>query len=72
MTPAAKRVAVLTHTQPEQTTDALRGVAAIAGETGWRLVTSREELKKHGDATAGLEVADRASRGRRPLPGARR
>ena len=57
MTPAGKRAAVLTHTQPEQTAEALRRVAEIAAESGWSLVTSAEERDKHGDAASGLEVA---------------
>lgn len=49
---------VLTHTQPEQTSAALRAAASVAAAAGCELVTSPEELEKHGDAAAGVRVLD--------------
>ncbi len=45
---------ILTHTQPEQTGDALREVVAAAERAGWRLVADQEELTKHGETAAGI------------------
>ena len=45
---------ILTHTQPEQTGDALRKVVAAAERAGWRLVADQEELTKHGETAAGI------------------
>ena len=56
------RAVVLTHTQPEQTSAALRTAATIAGEAGCTLLATGEELAKHGDAVAGVEPV-------RELPG---
>jgi NAD+ kinase len=39
----------------------VRLVVAEAGEAGWRVVATPEEIAKHGDAAAGIETAD-------PLP----
>jgi NAD+ kinase len=53
---AAPRIAsVLTHTQPEQTSDALRAAAEAARAAGCRLAASADERAKHGEAAAGLE-----------------
>ncbi len=54
--PAQIRTAVVfTHTQPEQTSQAL-GEALVAAEAaGCRLVAGEEELRKHGAASAGIE-----------------
>lgn len=49
-----RTVALLTHTQPEQTHEAVRAAAALAAETGCRLVAGRDELAKHGEAAAGI------------------
>jgi NAD+ kinase len=43
-----KTVALLSHTQPEQTTDAARLAAELAAEAGCVLVASEEERSKHG------------------------
>ncbi len=57
----SERVAALvSHSHPPFPSDAVRVVAKVAGESGWRLVASPEEAAKHGDA-AGIEVRD-------PLP----
>lgn len=47
--------ALLTHTQPEQTSEAVRVAADMAAEAGVRLVASEQERSKHGDTGAGLE-----------------
>jgi NAD+ kinase len=46
--------AILTHTQPEQTSDAVRTTVEVAERAGWRLVADAEELHKHGDAAASI------------------
>jgi len=46
---------VLTHTQPEQVTDALRAAVDAARRTGWSLVADRDELAKHGAGAEGVE-----------------
>ncbi len=57
--PAEIRTAVvLTHTQPEQTADALRQAVAAAAAAGCRLLATADELAKHGDAAAGVERID--------------
>jgi NAD+ kinase len=45
---------VLTHTHPEQTSDALRQLVAAASDTGCELRAPAEELAKHGEAAAGI------------------
>jgi NAD+ kinase len=47
-------VAVLTHTQPEQTSAAVRAAAEAARGAGSVLVAGEEERLKHGDAAAGI------------------
>ena len=47
-------VSVLTHTQPEQTSHAVRAAAALAAEAGCALVASAEERAKHGQSAAGV------------------
>jgi len=52
----AERVAVLiTHSHPPAATEAVPVATAAAREAGWRLVATREELAKHGEAAAGIE-----------------
>jgi NAD+ kinase len=53
--------ALITHSHPPAATDAVRLVVAEAGEAGWRIVATSEEIAKHGDAAAGVEATD-------PLP----
>ena len=48
---------VLTHTQPEQTSAAVRAAAEVAAEVGCRLVASAEEREKHGDGGIRLRRA---------------
>ena len=58
MSTKPSRIAVLTHTQPEQTSPGIRRAVELAAEAGCELVAGAEELAKHGDAAAGI----------RPLP----
>lgn len=51
---------VMTHTQPEQTSQALGEAMVAAQAAGCRLVASQEELDKHGEAAAGIEPVDSA------------
>jgi NAD+ kinase len=58
----AERVAALvTHSHPPATTEAVQMAVAAAGRAGWRLVATADEIAKHGDAAAGIEAVD-------PLP----
>jgi NAD+ kinase len=56
--PAVRTAVVLTHTQPEQTSDAVKIAAAAASRAGCTLLATVEEFDKHGDATAGIERRD--------------
>jgi NAD+ kinase len=52
---------VLTHTQPEQVTEALGAAVDAAKRAGWTLVADRDELAKHGAGADGIEErGDRA------------
>ncbi len=54
--PAQVRSAVvLTHTQPEQTSEALRAMLAAATENGCAIHASDEEIEKHSATTGGIE-----------------
>jgi NAD+ kinase len=55
---SVRRVALLTHTQPEQTSDAVRAAAAASNHAGCTLLATEDELAKHGDAASGLERLD--------------
>ncbi len=57
----ARTAVLITHSHPPATTEAVAIAAAVARETGWRLVATPDELAKHGDAAAGVEEVD-------PLP----
>ena len=50
--------ALITHSHPPATTEAVAVAVAVAREAGWRLVATAEELAKHGDAAAGVEAVD--------------
>jgi NAD+ kinase len=52
-----KTAALVTHSHPPATTEAVAIAAKVAREAGWRLVGTREELAKHGAAATGIEVA---------------
>jgi NAD+ kinase len=52
-----KTAVVITHSHPPVTTEAVALATEIAAEVGWRLLAGSDELAKHGDAAAGIEVA---------------
>jgi NAD+ kinase len=61
--PSAVRTAVvLTHTQPEQTSDAVKVAAAAASRAGCTLLATPEEFSKHGDAAAEIQRVDELPR----------
>jgi NAD+ kinase len=47
--------ALITHSHPPATSDAVEMAAALAGEAGWRLVATGPELDKHGHAASAIE-----------------
>ena len=51
-----KTVALVTHSHPPATTDAVEIAVRVARAAGWRLVATAEELSKHGEAADGVEV----------------
>jgi NAD+ kinase len=53
--------ALITHSHPPATTDAVAAAVAAASEAEWRLVATGEEVAKHGEAAAGIDAVD-------PLP----
>jgi NAD+ kinase len=53
-----RRATLLTHTQPEQTSAAVRTAAEAADRAGCTLLATDEELAKHGDSATGLERVD--------------
>ncbi|HSR93688.1 MAG TPA: NAD(+)/NADH kinase [Solirubrobacterales bacterium] len=50
--------ALITHSHPPATTDAVAIAASAAREAGWRLVATGREVEKHGAAAAGVEAVD--------------
>jgi NAD+ kinase len=50
--------ALITHSHPPATTEAVGVAVAAAREGGWRLVATAEELAKHGDAASGVEAVE--------------
>jgi len=55
----SKRLAALiTHSHPPATTDAVAIAVSAAHEAGWRLVATAKEVAKHGDAAAGVEAVE--------------
>lgn len=48
---------VITHSHPPAATEAIPLAVAVAEEVGARLIASEEEISKHGEAAAGIEVA---------------
>ncbi len=50
--------ALITHSHPPATTEAVALAAVAAREAGWRLLATAEEVAKHGDAAAGIETVD--------------
>ena len=53
--PAVRTAVVLTHTHPEQTSEAVRAAAQVAARAGCTLLATEDEFGKHGDAAGALE-----------------
>jgi NAD+ kinase len=53
-----KTAALITHSHPPAATEAVAVAVAIAGESGWRLVATAEEVAKHEHAASGVERVD--------------
>jgi NAD+ kinase len=53
-----RTAALITHSHPPATTGAVELAAGVAREAGWRLIATRGELAKHGEAAAGIEAVD--------------
>ena len=51
-----KTAALITHSHPPAASEAVKIAADVAGEMDWRLAASEEELAKHGEAAAGIDV----------------
>jgi NAD+ kinase len=51
-----KTAALITHSHPPATTEAVEIAVRVATESGWRLVGTADERAKHGDAARGVEV----------------
>ncbi|HET7120032.1 MAG TPA: NAD(+)/NADH kinase [Solirubrobacterales bacterium] len=51
-----KTAALITHSHPPAASEAVKIAAEVAGEMGWRLAASEEELAKHGEAAVGIDV----------------
>jgi NAD+ kinase len=54
--------ALITHGHPPATTEAVALAVAAAQDAEWRLVATEQELAKHGDAAAGIEMVDQLPR----------
>jgi NAD+ kinase len=52
-----KTADLITHSHPPAATEAVTIAAAIAAETGWRLVADGQEFDKHGAACDGIDLA---------------
>jgi NAD+ kinase len=55
---AEKTAVLITHSHPPAATEAVEVATAVAGEAGWRLVATAEEIAKHNRAAAGVEAVD--------------
>jgi NAD+ kinase len=51
-----KTAALITHSHPPAATEAVKLAADLAAELGWRIAATEEELRKHGEAAAGVDV----------------
>jgi NAD+ kinase len=55
----ADRVAALiSHSHPPATSEAVAEVVSAAAEAGWRLVATAGEIAKHGETAVGVEAVD--------------
>jgi NAD+ kinase len=52
-----KTAALITHSHPPATTEAVELAVEIAAERGWRLLATEAELAKHGPLAEGIEAA---------------
>ncbi len=59
---AIKTAAVLTHTQPEQTSAALRQAVEAAAAVGCELFANAAERSKHGEAASGIASVEELDR----------
>jgi NAD+ kinase len=57
-----KTAALITHSHPPATTEAVATAIARAREAGWRLVGTSEEVGKHGAVGDGIEVGGEEER----------
>ncbi len=55
-----RTAALISHSHPPATTDAVQLVRKAAADAGWRLVATGAELEKHADAAAGIERSELA------------
>jgi NAD+ kinase len=53
-----KTAALITHSHPPAATEAVTMATEIAGDAGWRLVATAEEVAKHDHAASGVERVD--------------
>lgn len=51
-----KTAALITHSHPPAATEAVSLAVEVAGELGWRLLATEDEMEKHGPAAEGIEV----------------
>lgn len=51
-----KTAALITHSHPPSTTEAVKAAADVTREAGWRLICTVDEFEKHGTAAEGIEV----------------
>jgi NAD+ kinase len=56
------RAALITHSRPPATTDAVELVAEAAADAGCLLLATADEVAKHGPAAKGIETADELPR----------
>jgi NAD+ kinase len=54
--------ALVTHSHPPTASEAVERAVEVARAEGWRLVATRAEIEKHGDAASGLEPVDELPR----------
>lgn len=54
--------ALITHSHPPATTEAVEAVVAAADRADWRLIATADEISKHGDAAAAIEGVDHLPR----------
>ena len=54
-----KTAALITHGHPETASEGVAAAVKAAEAASWRLVTTPEEIAKHGDAASGIEEIER-------------